>query len=141
MAMPQGGPLIGWPRNASEPALGSSRPAIRRSSVDLPEPERPSSPTIWPSSRRSCTPSSTARLPPSGLGNALQTPSTCSSAVVVVVGLMTAFISARSSGQAKFTLGVIVQRPPEYAVERDHEQTHRRDAEDDAMKISGRGRL
>ena len=30
------------------PADGCARPAIRRSSVDLPEPVRPSSPTIWP---------------------------------------------------------------------------------------------
>src|SRR5580658_5176437 len=137
--MPLGGPVIGWPRNASEPELGSSRPAIRRSSVDLPEPERPSSPTIWPSSRRSCTPSSTARSPPSGLGNALHTPSTWSRAVAV--RLMTEFIRAGSSGQAKFTFGVIVQRAPEYPVDRDHEQTHRGDAENDAMKIPGRTRI
>ena len=31
------------------PAIGSAKPAINRSKVDLPDPERPSSPTISPS--------------------------------------------------------------------------------------------
>src|ERR1700722_5966142 len=137
--MPLGGPLIGWPRKHKLPALGSASPAIRRNSVDLPEPERPSRPTIWPSSRRKCTPSSTARSPPSGFGKALQTPSTWSRAVTE--WLMTEFIGAGSLGQAKLTFGVIGQRSPEYAVCRDHEQAHRRDAQNDAMEISGRGRL
>ena len=32
-----------------EPAEAGISPAIERSSVDLPDPVRPSSPTIWPS--------------------------------------------------------------------------------------------
>ena len=41
IAMPGAGPAIGWPRYSSAPPLGRDRPAIRRSKVDLPEPERP----------------------------------------------------------------------------------------------------
>ena len=38
--------------SVSVPALGCDKPAISRSSVDLPEPERPSSPTICPGDQR-----------------------------------------------------------------------------------------
>ena len=37
------------PATATQPASGRDSPPIRRSSVDLPAPERPMMPTIWPS--------------------------------------------------------------------------------------------
>ena len=43
------------------PASGCSSPAIRRSSVDLPDPLRPTSPKRWPAGTCSVAPSSSGR--------------------------------------------------------------------------------
>ena len=53
--------------SSTTPSVGLTRPAIERSSVDLPEPDRPSSPTISFSDRVRSTLSSTSRLAPCGL--------------------------------------------------------------------------
>src|ERR1700733_15040837 len=132
--MPEAQPAIGAPRNASAPLLGSSRPAIRRNSVDLPEPERPSSPTICPAFSARLTCSSTSSSPPSGLGNDLQTFSTASSCEVTSSGA--AFIGAPAlSAQSILAFGEIIQRPPERTIDGDHEQAHGRNPENDAMKV------
>ena len=55
METPLTGPVIGSPRQRTSPAVGLSKPDTMRSSVDLPEPERPSSPTISPSRSESST--------------------------------------------------------------------------------------
>jgi hypothetical protein len=46
MATPSEQPTTGAPPKVMLPAVGRMRPAIERSSVDLPEPERPRRPTI-----------------------------------------------------------------------------------------------
>ena len=61
MAMPAQGPSTGAPRHSTCPPVGVSKPEMMRSSVDLPEPERPSKPTISPSRTVSDTSSSTTR--------------------------------------------------------------------------------
>ena len=66
----------------SLPPLGLDRPAISRSSVDLPDPERPRSPTISPSLTRRFTPSSTSSSPPSAFGKVLRTSRTSSNGAV-----------------------------------------------------------
>src|ERR1700733_9372157 len=121
MAMPDAGPKIGWPR-----------PAISRSKVDLPDPERPSSPTICPSRNSRFIPSSTSNSAPSGLGNALRTSVHCSNGELFM---------GNPLGQSIFALGVVIQGPPEEPVDDDHEQAHGADTQDDAMKIPGGRRL
>ena len=76
--------------SSPRPPEGGSRPAIERSSVDLPEPERPSSPTISPGRSVRLTFSSTTSSSPSGLRKDLLTPCTSSS-------------GARFSGAVAFT--------------------------------------
>ena len=44
MATPGAGPCSRLPRQITSPCVGASRPAMMRSSVDLPDPERPSRP-------------------------------------------------------------------------------------------------
>src|SRR6266700_4717107 len=46
MATPFGGPAMVSPRHLASPEDGAIRPAMIRSKVDLPDPERPSRPTI-----------------------------------------------------------------------------------------------
>ncbi len=58
------GPATGCSPMVTEPALGGIRPAMMRSSEDLPQPERPSSETISPLRRLSVTSSSTSTLSP-----------------------------------------------------------------------------
>ncbi len=48
METPFGGPTMVSPRHLASPEDGAIRPAMMRSSVDLPDPERPSRPTISP---------------------------------------------------------------------------------------------
>ncbi len=43
-----GTPAMSWPSRKMEPELGFSKPAIMRSSVDLPQPEPPSRQKISP---------------------------------------------------------------------------------------------
>ena len=53
---------VGWPRTSIDPAVGSSSPAARLSSVDLPAPFGPTSPTTCPRGNRSVQSSSAQRL-------------------------------------------------------------------------------
>lgn len=46
------GPSTGLPSTLTEPSVGSRKPASRRSSVDLPQPEGPTRHTISPSPKR-----------------------------------------------------------------------------------------
>ena len=51
-------PVRGWPPTVMVPVLASSRPAIRRSSVVLPQPDPPRIATISPSPACTSTPRS-----------------------------------------------------------------------------------
>ena len=64
MATPFGGPLMVSPRHLASPEDGAISPAIMRKSVDLPDPERPSRPTILPEWIVRSTFSSTSRSSP-----------------------------------------------------------------------------
>src|SRR5690349_21228450 len=134
MAMPRAGPCTALPRYVTSPSLGSESPAISRSSVDLPEPERPNNPTISPSRTRRLTSFSTSSSLPSAFVNALRTLSTSSSVQSCV------FIRVPSR-EAEPAFRVVVERPPQKAVDQHHEQTHGDDAEHDAMEITRRRRL
>jgi hypothetical protein len=57
------GPATSTPSMATRPAAGRSRPATTRRSVDLPEPDGPTSETISPAATASDTLSSAARAP------------------------------------------------------------------------------
>ena len=48
METPFGGPMMVSPRHFASPEDGAISPAMMRSSVDLPDPDRPSRPTISP---------------------------------------------------------------------------------------------
>src|SRR5215469_6521747 len=70
-------------------------PATQRSSVDLPEPDLPSSATISPSERVKLTPSSTGRAWPSGVVNVLVTDS--ASMITVPVRVAVSLLTIESS--------------------------------------------
>src|SRR5579859_4046017 len=74
MATPGFAPFNTEPRYDTVPLDGEISPAIHRSMVDFPDPDRPSSATISPSRRVSETPSSTGSARPSGVVNVLVTP-------------------------------------------------------------------
>ena len=74
MATPFGGPMMVSPRHFASPEDGAISPAMMRSSVDLPEPERPSRPTISPERIVRSTFSSTSRSSPLPFGKDRQTP-------------------------------------------------------------------
>ncbi|MET4725978.1 hypothetical protein ABIF63_010084 [Bradyrhizobium japonicum] len=74
MATPFGGPTMVSPRQVACPADGLTRPAMIRSKVDLPEPERPSRPTISPERIVRSTLSSTRSCSPLPFGKDRQTP-------------------------------------------------------------------
>src|SRR5205807_8544646 len=125
-------------RSFTTPAAGSSSPAIARSSVDLPEPERPSSPTISPGRSVRLTFSSTRSSSPSGLRKDLQQPCTSSSGARLSAGAVTftVFSSPEDpSADAELALGARIQRPPEQPVQRDDEQAQHHDAEHGAPKV------
>ena len=67
MAMPWEGPVTGRPRQRSSPETGRDSPAMMRSRDDLPEPERPSRPTISLDLRSRLTSSSTSSSLPEPL--------------------------------------------------------------------------
>src|SRR5216684_9059318 len=62
------------PRHLASPEDGAISPAMMRSSVDLPEPERPSRPTISPERMVRSTFSRTNKSSPLPFGNDRQTP-------------------------------------------------------------------
>src|ERR1700756_2987486 len=74
MATPFGGPLITAPRQVALPEEGLIKPAMIRNKVDLPDPERPSRPTISPERIVRSTFSSTSSSSPLPFGNERQTP-------------------------------------------------------------------
>src|SRR6185312_1482985 len=114
------------------PPLGRLRPAIRRSSVDLPEPERPSSPTISPSRSDRLTSSRTLRAPPPGLRKDCRTARTSSKFVD-----STSAMAAISSIKGQSALGEQIERSPQQPVAQDHEDGHHGDAEHDAAIVAG----
>src|SRR5271167_3203579 len=106
---------------------------MRRNNVDLPEPDRPSRPTICPARSSRFMPSNTNSSAPSGFGNALRTSVHCSNGA--------SFMSKTLSGKSIFALGVVIQGTPEQPIDDDDEQAHGAYPQDDAVKISGRGCL
>src|SRR5579872_4845228 len=99
---------------------------MSRSSVDLPEPERPSRPTISPGRSVNPTWSRTTSSSPSGFRKDLHTLLTMSSgARLSVCGL--AFIDRGSrfdSTQAKLALGARIELAPEEPVHCHHDHAH-----------------
>ena len=76
------GPVTGSPEIVTVPSVGRVSPAIRRKSVDLPDPERPSRATISPVFRLSDTSLNTgARVSPDPVEKTWLTFSTLSSVV------------------------------------------------------------
>ena len=73
METPFGGPTMVSPRHLASPEDGAIRPAMIRSSVDLPDPDRPSRPMISPEWIVRSTLSSTSRSSPLPFGNDRQT--------------------------------------------------------------------
>src|SRR5262249_31684496 len=103
------------------------RPAMMRSSVDLPEPDFPSRATISPSPSEKFTPSGIVRGVPSALRKDFETPRRSSRD-----SLMAWILVAAAFGQE-------VQAPPEEAIEQHDEQAHHPDAERDAVEVAGVG--
>src|SRR3984957_17820107 len=132
MAMPGAGPKIGFPRYCRSPALGSASPAIKRNKVDLPEPDRPKSPTICPWANPELFPSITNSSPPSAFGNALRTSVHCSRGELFM---------PNPSGKPIFALGVVIQGAPEQPIDHDHEKAHGADPQHDLVKVSCRRRF
>src|SRR5262249_22540802 len=129
-----GGPETAWPRYSTEPPLGLERPAIRRSSVDLPEPERPSSPTSSPSFSERSTLSSTTSGSPLGRRKLLLAPRTariCSPGMAALP----------YSVDAVLALGECIERAPEQSVQANHIDDHHHDPEQHPVHGAGLGRL
>src|SRR5512143_2678052 len=110
------------------------RPAMIRSRVDLPEPDRPSSPTISPLRMVRLTSSKTTRASPLAFRNERQTRRTSMSWSAVRVVASMDFFSRSTEAQATF--GVRVERPPEEAIEGGDEHAHHGDAEHDAVEVA-----
>src|SRR6185437_16354159 len=117
MATPLGGPWMVSPRHIASPEDGAIRPAMIRSSVDLPDPERPSSPTISPAWMVRSTFSSTVRASPLPFGNERHT--LLMSIRLVLLGWSS--MAVPSLSQTKTALAKRIERPPQQAVEQDHE--------------------
>ncbi len=75
---------ISWPSNLTEPAVGAWMRATTRASVDFPQPDSPTSPTVSPFATSRSTPSTacTTRCLPKnvsfGSGKCFTTPRNCS---------------------------------------------------------------
>src|SRR6478736_6834743 len=130
IAMPGAGPVTGWPLYTTLPDVGRANPEISRNSVDFPEPDRPSNPTISPSTRVKLMSLSTSSCSPSGLGKAWQHELICSSA---------SLMGSTSSSQPEFSLGIPIERPPEHAIDGDHKKAHHRYAEHDPRHVARLG--
>src|SRR6202022_2701133 len=107
---------------------------MTRNRVDLPDPERPSRPTISPSRKARFTPSSTRSWSPSGLRKAWLT--LCTSRR----GEVFTFYLPEYSVQPELAFGAVIQRPPEKAIYHHDEQTHHHRAERHPPIIGGGGR-
>src|SRR5271156_5771882 len=110
-----------------EPAAAGIRPAIERSRVDLPDPVRPRSPTICPSTSCSSMPSSTRSSPPSARGKVWRSAWMSRSALLIW----------KASIDAELAFRVSIEWTPENAIDDNDEKTHHRDAEHDAVEIAG----
>src|ERR1700761_4006303 len=99
---------------------------MMRSSVDFPEPERPSNPTISPCFTVRFTSSSTSNSLPPARGKARRTFFRSRSASMFV-----------SSRQTIFAFGIPIERPPENTIDDADQQRHDGGAQNDAMKIAG----
>src|SRR6516162_4080410 len=128
IATPFGGPWMASPRHFALPEDGAISPAMMRNSVDLPDPERPSRPTISPEWMVRSTFSSTSRSSPLPFGNDRQTPFR---SIRVVDGLV----------WSSMTFAEGVERPPQQPIEQCHQDAHDGDAEHDAWKVAGLGCL
>src|SRR6516164_8136779 len=106
-----------------------------RSSVDFPQPERPSRPTISRSRSNMFTLSMTTRSAPEGRGKAWRTLRT---SIKVCPAAMRRLLSV--SVEAEAPLGHAVKRAPEYPVEQDDINRHHGDPQDDMGEIAGIGR-
>src|SRR5579863_5753750 len=115
MAAPSSGPITLFPRYVTPPVLGRRSPAIMRKSVDLPDPERPNSPTISPLRKVRLTSSRTLTPGPPWRANSRDTHSTfrMASPDATVMGLFMGF----SLVEAQAVFGVAIKRPPQEAVE------------------------
>src|SRR5579859_3578658 len=118
---------------------------MRRSRVDLPEPERPRRPTISPGRKARFTCSSTTSWSPSGLRKDLQIPCTPSRGARLSAGAV-AFTAVSSDSSAlsadtELALGARVERPPEDAIQRHHEEAQDYRTEDHALEVRARGRV
>src|SRR6478609_3610759 len=54
---------MSWPSNSAEPPVGFSSPQSRRATVDLPQPDSPTSPSVSPGYRSKETPSTALTAP------------------------------------------------------------------------------
>src|SRR5882672_6947389 len=133
METPLGGPLIVSPRHLASPEDGAMRPEMMRSSVDLPDPDRPSRPTISPERSVRSTFSSTSRSSPLPFGKDRQTPRISRRLACLVRSSMSSPLSA----EAKATLSEGIERPPEQPVEERHQNAHDGDAENDPGEVTG----
>src|SRR4029077_10425636 len=88
METPFGGPAMVSPRHLASPEDGVIRPAMMRSKVDLPDPERPSRPTISPEWIVRSTFSRTSSSSPLPFGNERQTPRISSRVVCLEISSM-----------------------------------------------------
>src|ERR1700761_1782208 len=136
MDTPFGGPAMVSPRHLASPEEGVIRPAMMRRSVDLPDPERPSRPTISPEWIVRSTFSRTSSSSPLPFGNERQTPRRSSRVACLEISSM---VPLEALAEAKTALPESVERPPEQAVEQRDEGAHHDDAEHDARKITGLG--
>src|ERR1700751_1582736 len=114
METPFGGPAMVSPRHLASPEDGVIRPAMMRSSVDLPEPERPSRPTISPERIVRSTFSSTSKSSPLPFGKDRQTLRMS----ISVDDESSMMVSGSAEAQAAFAEGV--KRPPDQPVEQGH---------------------
>src|SRR5271166_2926596 len=138
MAMPLGGPWMAWPRQVASPEEGAIRPAMMRRSVDLPEPERPSRPTISPERMVRSTLSSTRRSSPLPFGNERLTPRISIRVDCCLVG--SSIYLSLTSAEAKPALAEGIEPPPDQPVEQRDQHAHDGDAEHDTRKVAGLGR-
>src|SRR5271155_2252981 len=110
------------------------RPAMMRRSVDLPEPERPRSPTISPLRSVRLTSSNTITPPPLPRANCRETFSTRRTGSPGA--MVTVLFMAASSIETQAVFGVAVERPPQDAVEGGDDNRHHGYAEHEAREVA-----
>ena len=106
---------------------------MMRSSVDLPEPERPSRPTISPSTQREVDVVEHQQARPTPLRERL---AHCRDVQQRQRPWARSSVAWRFLSRAAGGVRLGVERPPEHAVEEDDEQRHDRDAKHDARIVA-----